>query len=389
MIAVVVAFALVGAAGLAAAGRSAETTAARRVPALAALGPGKLGLLRSIEVDKNGQVPAGIAAAARRALPGSPLASEPFFGVAAAGFRGTAAGTPQDAALLREAVRRNPRSREARLLLMRHAVAAGNLGEAIDQLAVLNRLNSSAVEQLMAALGAAISTDRQVDEAVAALQSHRELYRPFIGGFAQTKKPPALIVHLISSLPPVAFEDPESRRLAIIQMINAQAFAQARALWQVRYRSATPGLVHSPDFADRTSPPPFNWALEQNSTGVAERVAGKGIELEYYGRESGLIASQLVTLAPGNYRAILDYRTESGAPGGIAMQLRCADTGDVLAQTPLRAAPGTGQKLALRFTILPTQCRGQVLALVGLPLEERNSQAIVARTLTIEPGAAS
>ena len=371
-------------------GQVAESRGARAAAALGGIGPGKLGQVRGLELGADGEIPAGIAAAGRRALPDNPLAFEPFFAVAAEHFRDKrSTGSPQDGVLLREALRRNPRSREARLLLMRHAVGRGDLRDAIDQLAVLNRLNTGIVEQLMLALGNAISTPRQVDEAVAALGPHGELYHPFLRGFAIARKPAPLITRLIGAMPRSALADPAVRVIAINQMVQAQAFAEARALWASGQASGGNGLVHSPDFADRTAPPPFNWQLEESSTGVAERAATGGLMAEYYGRESGLLASQLLTLAPGNYRALLDYRTTSGTPGGMALQLRCAGGGAVLGQVPLRAAVGTGQKLALEFTVPGAECRGQSLALVGLPLEERNAQAIEARSLGVERGGRS
>lgn len=371
-------------------GQVAESRVARAAPALARIGPGALGQLRALELGADGQIPAGIAAAGRRALPGNPLASEPFFAVAAENFRDKrSTGSRRDGLLLREAVRRNPRAREARLLLMRHAVASGNLREAIDQLAVLNRLNSTMVEQLMLALGSAISTPRQVDEAVAALDPHRELYLPFVRGFARARKPAPLAIRLIGKMPSAALADPEVRSIAINQMIEAQAFAEARRLWATARKRGGNELVYSPDFSERTAPPPFNWELAETSTGVAERSSEGGLLVEYYGRESGLLASQLLTLAPGGYRAVLSYRTQSGTPGGIALQLRCAGGGAVLGQMPLQAEVGTGQKLALGFTVPASGCSGQTLALVGLPLEERASQAIEARLLTVERGGRS
>lgn len=366
------------------AGQLAQSPSAQNVPALASTGPGKLGLLRAFKLGDNGEIPVGIAAAGRRALPDSPLAYEPFFAVAAEDFRNKSdTGNARDGLLLREALRRNPRSREARMLLMRHAVGSGDLREAIDQLAALNRLNGIIVDQLMAALGNGISSVRQVDEAVAALAPHRQLYNPFIRGFALARKPAPLVVRLISQLPPAALADPTVRAIAIDQMVQAEAFTTARTLWAGGRRRGTGELVYSPDFSDWRAPPPFNWQLEQSATGVTERGQGGRLMVEFYGRESGLLASQLLTLAPGNYAAVLDYRTESGTAGGIVLQVRCAAGGAVLGQIPLRAGVGTGQKLSLGFAVPTAGCGGQILGLAGMPLEDRKSQVISARLLSV------
>jgi hypothetical protein len=372
---------------LAALGREAERPRAAKLPFVGMIGPGRIGQLRGLELDSEGKAPKGIDAVARRALSGAPLAFEPFFGVAAAAFRGPQqVGTKQDAALLREALRRNPRSRESRLMLMRHAVGTGDLKGAIDELTVLNRLNGGAIEQLMVGLGSAISSERQIDEAVAALKPHPELYRPFVRGFRQAKKPGALAVRLVPQLPPAALADRQVRSDAIQLMIDAQAFAQARKLWGVGLAAKPGELVFSPDFADSKAPPPFNWELTENSTGVAERVAGAGISARYYGRTPGPLARQLLTLGPGAYTASVDYRTTDGVPGIMALQIRCTGSNLLLGERLLDGKLGAERVTSLGFTVPDAACSGQTINLAGRPAETRDPQEVAVRSITLKPG---
>jgi len=359
------------------AGRSAEV----RLLLLGAIGPGKLGELKSLKLDSEGKAPASIDAVARRALPGSPLAFEPFFGVAAASFRDkTSVGGARDAALLQEALRRNPRSREARLLLLRHALGTGKLSEAIDQIAVLNRLTPGAANQLMAGLGGAIRSQRQVDEAVDALKPHPELYRPFLRGFKLARQAPELAIRLVSRLPEPALADPVVRKMAIEEMVEAKAFAEARALWGKGL--GKPGqLVHSPDFSDSKAPPPFNWTLAESESGVAERDRGGGLLVDYYGRSPGLLASQLLTLAPGSYTARLEYSTEAGNPSAPGVQVRCAGSPAPRALLPLDAMVGASRTASLAFTVPAEGCKGQVLGLAGRVQERRDPQTLLVRRL--------
>ncbi|MGH6785621.1 MAG: hypothetical protein ACREBO_02225 [Novosphingobium sp.] len=380
-----VAAVLAGVAVLAAAGQRAETPAAAGSGLLSRLGPGPLGKLRALQLSPEGRPPRGIERYGRAALTSAPLAYEPFFAVAAAGFRGKdATGSKTDAALLEEALRRNPRSREARLLLMRHAVGAGDLKRAIDQLAVLDRLNSQMVAQLMLALGKAIRSERQVDEAVAALGPHPELYRPFMTGFAGAQKPASLVVRLVPQLPPAALADSEIRRLAVAEMVRAEAFAEARRLWDAG--SGKRALVHSPDFADAKAPPPFNWELATDSTGAAERQAGGGISVDYYGRDPGPLVAQLLTLAPGSYTAALRYRTDSGAPGALGLQVRCAASDAPLAVRALDASAGADAVATIVFTVPAQGCRGQSLSVVGRVQEARDPQAALLTRLDVTRG---
>lgn len=365
-------------------GRLAESPAAAAVPALGLLGPGKAGMLRGLPLDGNGLPPAGSAQLAREALAGSPLAYEPFFVAAAAGFQGSAsAGTAADAALLREALHRNPRAREAHFLMLRHEVGSGDLKAAISHLAVMNRLTGGIADKMMPAVGMAIQTERQADDAVAGLAPHPELYAPFLRGFSQVPKPPALAVRLVTRLPQAGLADAKVRGLAIGVLVKAQAFAEARAIWGGT--GARAELVHSPDFADTKAPPPFNWALAEDTTGVAERAEG-GMFVSYFGRVPGPLTSQLLTLAPGTYKARLVYRSEGGSPGALGLQLMCVGSQTPLFDQPLAGAAGTNQALTVTFPIPDQGCKGQVLSVSGRVQESRDPQQAVLRRLDIALG---
>ncbi len=365
-------------------GRIAESSVAGAVPALGSFGPGKIGQLRAIQLDQTGAVPDGTAQLGREALGKAPLAYEPFMAVAASGFREKGAtGTAADARQLTEALRRNPRSREARYFLMRHALGTGDLRGAVDHIAVLNRLNSGVNEQLMPGLGAAIRSEKQVDEAVAALAPHPELIEPFLRGFSAKAKPAALSTRLIQRLPSTSFADPAVRRQSIRLLISAQAFSQARQLWG----GGTSGLIHSPDFSDTSAPPPFNWDLRAKSTGAAERDPAGGLAIDYFGRAPGLLVSQLLTLTPGTYKARLDYRTLGGLPGALGLQLTCAGKDLRVFDQPLTGAAGSNQALMLTFTV-PQGCPGQQLAIVGRAQESRDSQQVRVQRLDVTAGAA-
>lgn len=367
-------------------GRIAESPVAGAVPALAAIGPGKIGQLRAIQLDQTGAVPAGTAELGRSALAKAPLAFEPFLAVAAAGFSGKGAvGSAADARLLEEAMRRNPRSREARYFLMRHALGTGDLNGAVTQIAALNRLTRGVTDQLMPGLGAAIRSERQVDEAVAALVPHPELLEPFLKGFAASPKPAALSTRLVARLPRTSFANPEVRRRAVSLLIAAQAFAQARALWGTGAGSGA--LVNSPDFSDTKAPPPFNWEMEANSTGAAEPDPAGGLAVDYFGRSPGPLVSQLLTLAPGTYKARLDYRTLGGTPGALGLQITCAGKELRIFDQPLTGAAGSTQALVVTFTV-PSGCPGQQLAIAGRVQESRDSQQALIRKLDVTPGAA-
>src|SRR5689334_794876 len=119
--------ALAAVALLANAAHLATEPGATAIPVLGWFGPAKVSQLRMQRLDKQGRPPAGTERLARAALDGQPLAFEPFYAAALARFEPRQGGPDSVATLLREAIRRNPRSRESRVLLTRHAVARGDL----------------------------------------------------------------------------------------------------------------------------------------------------------------------------------------------------------------------------------------------------------------------
>ncbi|MFM5907007.1 MAG: hypothetical protein ACKOPO_05400 [Novosphingobium sp.] len=372
---------------LAYAGQIAETGPGSAVPGIGSLGPAAIGRLMVAQIDDKGRVPAGLDRLGRDALASAPLAYEPFFAVATRGFlKPTDTGSAEDAHLLREALRRNPRSREARYFMLRHELGTANLAGAVDQIAVLNRLNGGVTERLMPALGAAIQSERQVLEAVGALKAHPELLEPFVNGFAKAEKPAALRVKLVQALPRSSFANEGLRTESVRLLIGAQAFAQARALWGSD--TGGKGLVHSPDFSDRKASPPFNWELKASSTGVAEYDPTGGVAVDYFGRAPGPLLTQLLTLSPGSYQARIQYRTTGGSPGALGVQMECAGTGVVIVNQPLSGQSGTERALLVSFTV-PQGCGGQLLAVAGRAQESRDPQQAVIRKVEISAGGGS
>ncbi|MEO7384535.1 MAG: hypothetical protein ABIU18_06340 [Novosphingobium sp.] len=364
------------------AGRLAELPAAARIPGIGLIGPGNIGKLRGLPLDAAGLPPLHSEALAGPALAGAPLSYEPFFVAAAAGFRGgTAQGAAGDAALLREALRRNQRAREAHYLLLRNAVGAGNIKEAIGEIAILTRLTNGATDKMMAAVGTSVTTERQADDAIAGLASYPELLGPFLIGYAQGAKPAALSVHLVTHLPRAALADPNVRNVAVSLLVSAQAFGEARSLWGAAAGKAA--LINNPDFAKTTARPPFDWTLVEDSTGVAEHAPQGGLSVDYYGREPGPIASQLLTLAPGRYKARLQYRTDGGSPGALGLGMRCAGGDTTLFMQPLTGKIGTVQILTVRFVVPAHGCAGQFVSIAGRIQESRDPQQALIRRLDL------
>lgn len=366
----------------------ADKGEAPRVPLSWMIGPARTAELRYAQLVAKGRVSPALAARARLAAARDPLGYEPYLFNGAVGFPNERAiGSSHDAALLREALRRHPRSRQARMMLLRHALGTGQLTEAIDQIGVLDRLNRQYAIALLGGLGRSVTTRAQIDEAVGALASHPELYPEFVRGFVSTRKPSPVLAHLGRRLPARMARREEVANPLINALVDAGDFADARALWLRGGAAASAVLLTDPTFAATAARPPFGWDLAQSASGVAERQKEGGVFVEYFGRRSGPLARQLVTLAPGAYRLSLDFEPISPNAGAIALTASCAPGNGVLATRRLAAKAARRTRVILPFEVPATGCRGQWIGLSGLPDETRKGQQMVAWRLDLVRGA--
>ena len=355
-----------------------------RLPLTGLVGPARISELRYAQVANNGLVTPRLAAQMRAAARGEPLQYLPFLFTGAVGGP-KAVVSPQQARFLKEALRRNPRSSAARYLMTRYTVAHGQLGEAVANLAVLERLNPGQTEGLFINIGKALTTNRQVDEAVAALKGNPSLLEPVVRGFASVPKNPELVRHLAQTLPRKGLDLSAISPALSNSLLQAGQFAAAREVWVLLNGTSGNALVTDPSFSNAAAQPPFGWDLMQSTTGVAERQPGGGLFVDYYGRKPGLLVRQQLTLAPGSYRATLVYEPQSELTGTVEFSIACGGTDRVLGRAVLDAPTGRTARVQLPLRV-DANCPGQSVQLSGILGDRRISQQIAVRRIDIVAG---
>lgn len=310
------------------------------------------------------------AARDRRAVPGAvfasmadaatkePLASEPFL---VRGVRAELSGDGATAQRAFEAAQwRDPRSLPAAYFLADRYFRLGDANRGLKEIAALSRLSPSGavtVAPYMAAYAASPTN----------WPALRQLFRdnPDLAGAAL-----AVLARNASTAPAVlALADPRQKLTSapwLPSLLNtlAQAgqYAQAHDIW-AKAASVQPRageLLHDSAFTDRSSPPPFNWALTSSTVGLAERQPGGRLHVIFYGQEDGFLTTQLLLLSPGAYRLSMLLFADPARARALSWSVWCDKAAEPLASATVDAVAARG----LRFQV-PAGCSAQWIKLAG------------------------
>ncbi len=306
----------------------------------------------------------GIAMAPLRdALAMAPLEEEPFV-YAAAGLAN--AGRVVDAhRLLRIAEERNPRSREARALLLQHAVANADARDAVAQIEVLHRLEPELRPALSEALIYLASVPTTQRAALAAINEARHK-RDVLQGLARWGASPSMLLSAIEELG--EFDLGPDRRGYVRSLVNpllaAEDWRGARRVWSVFYPGAFDGdmpLV-DPAFTGEYGPP-FGWATQDGRDGWA-RTGDKGLRGRYSVLEQAELARQLVLAEPGRYRILV----QSVDPGsGLWIEMACGSS-------PAFAQQQLGEEIqTVEFTV-GSDCPALNVTIAARPTGSQSTQ---------------
>lgn len=320
----------------------------------------------AILVRPRSRLDAGTVAAVGRAAAIAPLDARPFLLI---GRQQMLEGKSDRAIRSLEAGQRlNPRNRFIHLMLLEHYLLADRYGDAAAQLSVLARLINAAQPAVANAMAQMVIQPDMQEAARRALRTDPRLERAVLVALARNNSEPETIFALAS---PAALADAGAAEswgpVLVSRLVTAGRFQAARAVWQKVYKLpqeavATP--IFNPAFDRIAASPPFDWTLTAGSLGAADPRRGT-LAIDYYGRESGDLASQLLVLAPGRYQ--FAFTAEGGKPDGASRlfwTIACAGDGkSVLANVAVPTSPRV-QRAGSAFSV-PAGCPAQTLTLRG------------------------
>jgi len=287
----------------------------------------------------------------------APLSPEPFL---VRGVQGQLAGTTDLAGKAFQAAElRDPRSLPAHYFLADYYYRSGDPRRTLEQVAALARLTPNGNATLAPYL-AAYAKDRS------SWPYLRALFRSDAN--LEDSSLVALAGDAANANAVIALSNPYRRTpnaawvpVLINSLVNAGQYQRAHALWAATARVGAPqATVYDAGFSDVHAPPPFNWELVSSTVGLAERQPGGRLHVIYYGHEDGVLAKELLVLAPGTYRVTMSVSGDAARTRSLRWSIRCDKQEKSFAEIGVDMAA----ERPWAFTV-PADCRGQWLELFG------------------------
>jgi len=287
--------------------------------------------------------------------------------------------------------RLNPRNRLIHLALLVQYLKISRFGPAAAQMSVLSRLMNRTQPAIAIALAQMVSMAETAPAAKRALRTDPDLERSVLITLANGTTPPSEIFALAS---PRALSDAGNREswgpALVSRLISANRYTDARQVWQRIYHlseAAVAAPIFNPQFRTTLASPPFDWTFTAGGLGAADPENGQ-LAIDYYGRDSGNLASQTLVLSPGRYQ--IAFATEGGKPNAASRlfwTVACA-TGDkaVLANVAAPTTPGS-HRAGGAFAV-SAACPAQTLTLRGEAGEFPSPISLTIKALTIRAAGA-
>jgi hypothetical protein len=254
---------------------------------------------------------------------------------------------------------RDPRSLPAAYFLANHYLRHGEAYRGLEQTSLLARLSPGGAAAA-APFVAAYAQDRSNWSTIRALfRLQPGLEDAVLSALARDPRNADAIMAISGPARP----PPGNAWLATLlnSLVTAGQYSRARAIWSaVADERMGSALIYDADFTSPQAPPPFNWSLTSSTVGLAERQPGSRLHLIFYGNRDGVLASELVMLAPGTYHLDLQLVGTPVRPELMVWSIRCDRKSEPLSNASLETVAKRGWTFAI-----PGNCPAQWLELSG------------------------
>jgi hypothetical protein len=309
----------------------------------------------------------------------APLSAQPFL------VRGVQAELAGENALAQRAFMaaqaRDPRSLAAAYFLAGLYLQTGRTDAGIQEISAVSRLAPDGPTAVAPYL-AAYAKNRSNWPAVRRLfESDRHLQALTLAELARDPANTESVMALARGMP--AGDNAQWLSPLLGSLVAAGQYGRAKAIWAaVSKARITPGtLLYDADFKDNAAPPPFNWSLKSSTLGLAERQSGGRLHVLYYGQQEGVLASQLLLLAPGTYHLTAQLLGGGERAGALSWGVRCDKAVEAFSSIALDAAAAHGWT----FTV-PAGCQAQWLELDGHTADVAQQSDVTLSALRLDRG---
>lgn len=295
----------------------------------------------------------------RRLAVAAPFAPEPFLVEAALAMKQGESSRAER--LLKQALRRDPRSKAGLYLLAEHYVRNGQLAQGLVEMARLTLVVPSSSVEFAKLLEQFVQSGGTADHL-------KQLFgvNPFLEEFVLNRlaKDPAnarLIVTAATRRAAGEGDVPQWQGTLLNSMVEAGQYREAYDLWLRLTGAPRAEGVFNPSYRRTREPPPFNWSFTSDEAGVAEG-QDEMLRVFHYGTKNAVLAKQVLLLEPGAYELAVNTSGEVPGPDQLAWTLKCLPSGE---ERIAAALPNQGGLLRARFEIPGASCGAQLLELQG------------------------